>query len=229
MFNRDKILVDQEGGEWHFKDLPPPLLIFIFTLNTSFKNWTISQSLNLQIVGNIEFNTYMYEVECWLTYIYIYIYIYTHTHTHTQFINTKKCFISTKSLRNISLKSHSWMEWYQWLNQLGNCGESKRHNLYMLLHHHRENGSSSLLDKQHPQLRCPSHVCKWKSLGIMYGTRLIEPKFNEKAQIVHRPIISNLSWNHMGYVLEGKKRVSTMNVCYDILLTSCFLFSWVRV
>jgi hypothetical protein len=85
MFNRDKILVDQEGGEWDFKDLPPPLLIFIFTLNTSFKNWRISQSLNFQIVGNIELNTYMYEVECWLTHIYIY----------TEVFNTQKYYLHT--------------------------------------------------------------------------------------------------------------------------------------
>jgi hypothetical protein len=190
MFNRDKILVDQEGGEWHFKDLPSPLLIFIFTLNTSFKNWRILQSLNLQIVGNIEFNTYMYEVECWPTYIYIPKFSTPKNTTYTLhqcestkvFKNIKrspffcsplvlqggkqkkfKCFISTKGLRNISLKSHSCVEWHQWLNQMGNCGDSKRHNVYVL-HHHRVNGSSSLLDKQHPQLRCP-HMYVMEKFG----------------------------------------------------------------
>jgi hypothetical protein len=66
-------------------------------------------------------------------------------------------------------------------------------------------GSSSLLDKQHPQLRCPHIYVMEKSLGIMYGARLIEPKFNEKAQMCtdpSSPICHEITW---GYLREKER------------------------
>jgi hypothetical protein len=115
-----------------------------------------------------------------------------------------KCFISTKGLRNISLKSHSCVEWHQWLNQLGNCGDSKRHNVY-ILHHHRVNGSSSLLDKQHPQLRCPHMYVMEKFGNRVRGPDLLNPNLMKKLKCAQTHHLQFVMKSHG--VLEGKREV----------------------